>query len=67
MGLLKHYKGKYSPRVDKCLLNKKDKPKIARLNLEAFFSAFLILAYGTGLSLLVLVVEMVIGRKVSLR
>ena len=57
MGLMKYWQGKTIPRVEKCMVDYKERPKISRLNLVDFYSPFLLLAAGTALSVLVFIAE----------
>jgi hypothetical protein len=57
MGLMTYWQGNTIARVDKCLMDSKERPKITRLKLVDLYSAFLLLAAGTALSIMVFIAE----------
>jgi hypothetical protein len=57
MGLMKYWQRKSTPRVEKCLMESKERPKITRLKMVDLYSAFLLLAAGTALSIMVFIAE----------
>ena len=48
MGLMVHLQKKQMPKIQKCILERREKPKMVRLSLQSFTSAFVILAIGIG-------------------
>lgn len=58
MGLINYWMMKHVPRVDQCLLNKKDsRPKQRSLLLGDLSSVFAALAIGLGIAVLTFMVE----------
>ena len=62
MGLMNHLKKKQMPKIQKCILERREKPKIVRLSLQAFTSAFVILAIGIGIAVVTFVGEFIIKK-----
>ena len=57
-GILNHLFAKFTPKIDKCMVDKSDPPKLSPLKLIDLSSAFLILGIGYGLSLVAFLFEM---------
>lgn len=67
-GLLVHWLRKYTPNVDKCMLDTvKPRGRMTSISLLDLSSAFLLLGFGVGLSIVVFLLEIVtlLTRKVT--
>ena len=57
-----HLQKKQMPKIQKCILERREKPKMVRLSLQSFTSAFVILVIGIGIAVITFVVELIIKK-----
>ena len=57
-GIMDRMFAKFTPKIDKCMVDKKEPPKLSPLKLVDLSSAFVILGIGCGLSLVAFLFEM---------
>jgi multisubunit Na+/H+ antiporter MnhC subunit len=57
-----HLQKRQMPKIQKCILERREKPKMVRLSLQSFTSAFVILAIGIGIAVVTFLVEIIIKK-----